>query len=144
MIASALSHKILYPQLALDNDIKSQFMRGVHKLLTYQFNVLCINVIMSPNRDFACIIPCVVAVHFFEMEITSGISNPIIFLLIHPGICRRFPEVQNFDSISFPCRSWVRISRTMTNNVKILFPTVQFNCRNFQGLTGIDVGTRKV
>jgi hypothetical protein len=32
----------------------------------------------------------------------------------------------------------------MTNNVKILFPTVQFNCRNFQGLTGIDVGTRKV
>ncbi len=84
---------------------------------------------ISFNRAFACIISCVVAVHFFEIEITSGIVNSFIyFSLIHPGIYRRVYEVQNFDSISFPSHSWVRISITITNNAKILFPTVQFNC----------------
>ena len=121
------------------------YKRRTHKVLTYQFNILYTNVIISFDRAFACIIVCVVAVHFFEIEVTSGTVTPFIyFSLIHPGIYRNVCGAQNFDSISFPSHSWVRISITITNNAKIIFPTVQLNWMIWLDSTSIEARNRKI
>ena len=89
------------------------------------------NVIISFNIRFAGIIPCVTAVHFFKMEGKNGFTSGMIFILIHPGICRRVQGFQNFVASNFPNHSYIRITTTVTSmnavrSICIIYKAISF------------------
>ena len=96
-------------------------------LHTYKFDSLPINVLMSSNRSFARVIPCVFATHFLEMENINDVRCVVMSTLIHPCIRRGVQGFQNFVGNSFPSLLYVRIAPAMTSNVEILQPFIQFN-----------------
>ena len=100
---------------------------GALFILTYQLNTLRMNIIISFNRSFACIISCIFAMHFIEMEVRNLVILPMISTLIHPCIRRRVQGFQNVVRNFFPSHFQVGIAPTMTSNGKTLQPSIQLN-----------------